>query len=77
VGRCDFLSGTCRCPAGAKGADCSETHLRGCGNGWAWSPEFPQNLGPKNWEETGWTASRCDGECEPEAGLCYCPAYTK
>jgi hypothetical protein len=75
-GRCDYTTGTCRCPAGTTGADCGERLRRGCSS-WFSKPGEPRNHGPKSWLDRGWTAARCDGECDEDTGQCFCPSYTK
>ncbi|KAG1658531.1 hypothetical protein FOA52_008417 [Chlamydomonas sp. UWO 241] len=81
VGQCQYDQGYCMCPAGYKGADCSEMQKRPCTNhfrGRADPPGIPMgHIDPVtkedlNWMHDGWKASRCAGVCDDNIGMCYC-----
>ncbi|GAX75784.1 hypothetical protein CEUSTIGMA_g3227.t1 [Chlamydomonas eustigma] len=71
VGVCDYDTGTCYCPAGYGGEDCSAPRTRPC---WRMGPDH-RDLG---WlEHKDWSHSRCAGYCDTDIAMCYCPPETK
>ncbi|GFR40870.1 hypothetical protein Agub_g1521 [Astrephomene gubernaculifera] len=80
VGRCNYDTGYCDCPAGWRGPGCKTRQKRPCTNMFR-SPEDQRtepmsHIGPDkrdlNWTEPGFTPSRCYGICDDDLGMCYC-----
>ncbi|KAG2444184.1 hypothetical protein HYH02_009122 [Chlamydomonas schloesseri] len=80
VGRCNYDTGYCDCPAGWTGHGCKTRQKRPCTNHFR-TPEDPNpeplsHIGPDkrdlNWTEPGFTPSRCYGICDDDLGMCYC-----
>jgi hypothetical protein len=71
VGNCDYDTGTCWCPAGYGGSDCSSPRKRPC---WRMG-EDKRDLGWTKYHE--WSHSRCAGVCDDDIAMCYCPPETK
>ena len=71
VGNCDYDTGTCWCPAGYGGEDCSAPRKRPC---WRMG-EDKRDLGWTKYHE--WSHSRCAGVCDDDIAMCYCPPETR
>lgn len=71
VGNCDYDTGTCWCPAGYGGPDCSTPRKRPC---WRMGKDR-RDESWTNYEE--WSHSRCAGICDDDIAMCYCPPETR
>ncbi|KXZ53464.1 hypothetical protein GPECTOR_7g914 [Gonium pectorale] len=80
VGRCNYDTGYCDCPAGWRGPGCKTRQKRPCTKTYRTpedqSPDPVSHIGPDkrdlNWTARGFTPSRCYGICDDDLGMCYC-----
>ncbi|KXZ53465.1 hypothetical protein GPECTOR_7g915 [Gonium pectorale] len=80
VGRCNYDTGYCDCPAGWRGPGCKTRQKRPCTNLYRSpedkNPEPMSHIGPDkrdvNWTAPNISPSRCFGVCDDDLALCYC-----
>ncbi|GLI69587.1 hypothetical protein VaNZ11_014246 [Volvox africanus] len=80
VGRCNYDTGHCDCPAGWKGPGCKTVQKRPCTlnlrNADMQITEPLSHIGPDkrdlDWTAQGVTYSRCGGICDDDTAICYC-----
>ncbi|GFR40871.1 hypothetical protein Agub_g1522 [Astrephomene gubernaculifera] len=80
VGRCNYDTGYCDCPAGWRGPGCKTRQKRPCTTRQRapedHSPDPISSIGPDK-RDTDWTDlshiySRCGGVCDDDTAICYC-----
>ena len=77
VGVCDYLRGSCRCPAGWQGEACDARMDRPCSQSYRKFGSFHPNDAPYDYHSGLWMAGMCAGYCDLDYGSCYCPPETK
>eukprot|EP00884_Botryococcus_braunii_P008777 jgi/Botrbrau1/17900/Bobra.50_1s0001.1 len=70
AGVCNHDTGMCDCMAGYRGDYCQFSQKRPCTQRHRSKGLEPESY--SDWQEPGWTDSRCSGTCDETRAACYC-----